>query len=148
MGEPSEARQKQAEAENKRYKDELALEIAKLDAQIKAGQALIERHKSLDEYQLRAMIKTYECREKVIQGKIQSVLAKREKLQLAIGPLFENAAQYRQQVRDFEHGLKACQAYLEQLATYHDAPAKLRKVHEAVPSSSTGMVDLRTWPTI
>ncbi|EIC30168.1 hypothetical protein [Methylomicrobium album] len=138
LGEPFDTRQKQAETENMRYKDELALEIAKLDAQIKAGQALIERHKSLDEYQLRAMIKTYECREKIIQGKIQSVLAKREKLQLAIGPLFENAAQYRQQVRDCEHGLKACQAYLEQLATYHDAPAKLRKVYEACAEQFNG----------
>lgn len=139
LGEPFETRQKQAETENKRYKDELALEIAQLDAQIKAGQALIERHKSLDEYQLRAMIKMYECREEIIQGKIQSVSAKREKLQLAIGPLlFENAAQYRQQVRDGKDGLKACQAYLEQLATYHDAPAKRRKVHEACAEQFNG----------
>jgi DNA repair exonuclease SbcCD ATPase subunit len=138
LEESFEARQKQAEAEHKRYKDELALEIAKLDAQIKAGQALIERHKSLDEHQLRAMIKTYECREAIIQGKIQSVSAKREKLQQAIGPLFENAAQYRQQVRDCEDGLKACQAYSEQLATYYDAPAKRRKVHEACAEQFNG----------
>jgi chromosome segregation ATPase len=138
LEESFEARQKQAKAEHKRYKDELALEIAKLDAQIKAGQALIERHKSLDEHQLRAMIKTYECREEIIQGKVQSVSAKREKLQQAIGPLFENAAQYRQQVRDCEDGLKACQIYSEQLATYHDAPAKRRKVHEACAEQFNG----------
>lgn len=138
LGESFEARQKQAEAEHKRYKDELALEIAKLDAQIKASQALIERHKSLDEHQLRALIKTYECREEIIQGKIQSVSAKREKLQQAIGPLLENAAQYRQQVRDCEDGLKACQAYSEQLTTYRDAPAKRRKVHEACAEQFNG----------
>jgi len=138
LGESFEVQQKQAEAEHKRYKDELALEIAKLDAQIKAGQALIERHKSLDEYQLRAMIKTYECRQEIIQRKIQSVSAKREKLQQAIGPLFENAAQYRQQVRDCEDDLKACQTYLVQLATYHDASAKRRKVHEACAEQFNG----------
>jgi hypothetical protein len=138
LGEFFDGQQKQTEAYHKRYKNELALEIAKLDAQIKAGQALIERHKSLNEHHLRAMIKTYECREEIIKGKIQSVSAKREKLQQTIGPLFEKAAQYRQQVRECEDDLKACQAYLEQLATYHDAPAKRRKVHEACAEQFNG----------
>ena len=136
--ESNEDRQKKAEAEHNRYKNELALEIAKLDALIKAGQSLIERHKSLNEHQLHAMIKTCECRKEIINGKIQSVLAKCEKLKQAIGPLLENAVQYRQQVSECEDGVKACQAYLEQLANFHNFPAERRKVHEACAKQFNG----------
>lgn len=122
---------KEADAKHKHYKDELAIEIGKLDAQITAGQSLIERHKSFDEHQLRAMIKTNKSREDILLGKIQIVMTRREKLLQAIGPLIESATQYRQQVRDYEEGIKACKAYLEKLAIYHDAPAKRRDVHEA-----------------
>ena len=138
LSECNEDRQKKADAEHKRYKNELALEIAKLDTLIKAGQSLIERYKSLNEYQLHVMIKTYECRKEIIHGKIQSVLAKCEKLKQAIGPVLENAVQYRQQVCECEDGLKACQAYLEQLANFHNFPADRRKVHEACAKQFNG----------
>ena len=138
FGESNEDRRKKADAEHSRYRNELALEIAKLDALIKAGQSLIERHKSLNEHQLHAMVKTYECRKEIINGKIQSVLAKYEKLKQAIGPLLENAVQYRQQVCECEDGVKACQAYLEQLANFHNFPAERRKVHEACAKQFNG----------
>ena len=140
FGEYYKARQKQdeIEAERKRYQERLEFEIAELNKKIKEGQALVVRHKSLDEYQLRAMVKMYQCREEIIKGKIQSVSEKCEKLRKAIGPLLENAVQYRQKVRDYEDGLKACQSYLEQLDSYRDAPTKRRKVHEACAEHFNG----------
>lgn len=140
FGEYYQTRGKQAEneVERKRNQEKLVFEIVELNEKIKEGQALIARYKSLDEHQLRAMVKMYECREEIIKGKIQSISEKCEKLQKAIGPLLENAVQYRQQVRDYEDGLKACQSYLEQLDSYRDAPNKRRKVHEACAEQFNG----------
>lgn len=140
FGEYYKAQEKRVEieAERKRYQEKLAFEIAKLDEKIKEGQALIRRYKSLDEYQLRAMVKMYECREEIFKGKIHSVSEKLENLRQAVGPLLENAECYRHQVRNYEKDLKSCQAYLEQLSAYYDMPAKRRKVHEACAEQFNG----------
>lgn len=133
-----EEQQKQLEAEDKRRKETISTEIKELEFQIKSKRSLMERFDSMDEYQLRAMIKMHECRDEIIQGKIQSVSAKRARLQQAIGPLLEDAERYRQQVRDCEDGLQACQRYTEQLAVYRDAPSRRRQVHEACAAQFNG----------
>ncbi|MBU9828776.1 hypothetical protein J1779_02390 [Rahnella sp. FC061912-K] len=126
------------EDEHRRNKARLSSEISSLDLTIKAGQERIEKYYSLDEYQLRAMLRTYECREEMLLSSIQRVSAKRERLIQVVGPLLKDVAQYRQQESSYLHELNACQSFSQQLVLYSDDPVQRRQVHEACAEQFNG----------
>ncbi|WP_312631327.1 hypothetical protein [Pantoea piersonii] len=127
-----------AEDEHRRNKARLASDISSLDLTIKAGQERIGKYHLLDEYQLRAMLRTYECREDMLLSSIQRVSAKRERLIQVVGPLLKDVAQYRQQESSYLHELSACQSFSQQLVLYSDDPVQRRRVHEACAEQFNG----------
>lgn len=127
-----------AEDEHRRNKARLSSEISSLDLTIKTGQERIEKYHSLNEYQLRAMLRTYECWEEMLLSSIQSVSAKSERLVLAVGPLLKDVAQYCQQESSYLDELSACQSFSQQLVLYSDDPVQRRQVHEACAEQFNG----------
>lgn len=138
FGESEASRLKRLKEEDLHRKNMINQEMINLDLRIKEALAVVERYKNIDEYKLRAIVKTYECRDEIILEKIQSVQVQHDKIEATIGPLLRSADEYRKQVADCMAGIEDCNIFTKRLSLNINNSRARREVHEACAERFNG----------